>query len=168
MQEPIDLRNAREEDLPFFFSLYSDVRGPEMSGWGWPAAQRESFLRMQFEAQRRSWQAAYPNTADRVVCLGDLPIGRILTAHTQHGTHLIDIALLGEFRSRGIGAWLLRQLMTDCERSHSALSLQVLNGNPARRLYLRLGFRDTDAGEMYIHMRWTPEFSRDTETSAGE
>lgn len=162
MQEPIHLRSAREDDLPFLFSLYSNVRGPEVSAWGWPTAQRESFLRMQFEAQRRSWQAAYPHAADCVVCMGDVPMGRRLTAQTQSEMHLVDIALLGEYRNRGIGARLLRQLMTDCESSNSALCLQVLSGNPARRLYLRLGFGDTEAGQMYIHMRWTPKSCRDT------
>jgi ribosomal protein S18 acetylase RimI-like enzyme len=67
---------------------------------------------------------------------------------------LIYIALVTGYRNRGIGAWLIRQLMADCEAEGAALYLQVLSGNPAQRLYQRLGFRETESTSMYIQMRW--------------
>jgi hypothetical protein len=48
MREAVSLRVTQDDDLPFLFTLYCDVRSPEVNAWGWPASQRDSFLRMQF------------------------------------------------------------------------------------------------------------------------
>jgi hypothetical protein len=37
------------------------------------------------------------------------------------------------------------------------LGLRVACGNPAGRLYARLGFREVAADEMYVEMAWQPE-----------
>ncbi|MDR3775211.1 MAG: GNAT family N-acetyltransferase [Terracidiphilus sp.] len=153
----LDLRVAQPGDLPFLFDLYCDVRGPEVSAWGWPAIQRDAFLRMQFEAQRRGYEAAYPEAIHHIVLCGGEAIGHRLAASTREGMRLVDIALLAAHRKRGIGSRLIRQLMDDCRGSRSALRLQVLRGNPVQGLYRRLGFTETGADQMYIEMAWTPE-----------
>ena len=150
MPEAVNLRLARNEDLPFLFNLYCDVRGQEVSAWGWPAGQRDAFLRMQFEGQRRSYRTAYPESADQIVCSDDLLIGRRLVAASTEGVHLVDVALLAAYRNRGIGAWLIRQLMDDCEAKGAPLYLQVLRGNPAQRLYLRLGIKRNEHVRTYM------------------
>jgi ribosomal protein S18 acetylase RimI-like enzyme len=152
----LELRGAQAGDLPFLFNLYCDVRGPEVSAWGWPAAQSDAFLRMQFEAQSRSYQAAFPEALHHIVLAGGEAIGRRLAARTSEGMHLVDIALLSAHRNLGIGSRLITQLMEDCAATGNALTLQVLRGNPAQRLYQRMGFRETSADPMYIQMAWTP------------
>jgi GNAT superfamily N-acetyltransferase len=154
--DQVDLREAESEDLPFLFSLYCDVRGPEVDGWGWPASQRDAFLRMQFEAQQRSYSSAYLETRSELVLSGDVAIGRRLVARTAAGIQLIDIALLAAHRNRGIGRWLIQRLMDECRRNSEVLTLQVLQGNPAQRLYQRMGLRETSADAMYIQMEWAP------------
>lgn len=130
----LDLRDAQPGDLPFLFDLYCDVRGPEVSAWCWPEMQRDAFLRMQFEAQRRGYEAAYPDAIHHIVLGGGEAIGRRLAAPTSEGMRLVDIALLASHRNRGIGTRLIQQLMDDCRAFGSALRLQVLRGNPAKRL----------------------------------
>lgn len=153
--EPIELRDACAEDLKFLFSLYCDVRGPEVDAWDWPSSQRDAFLRMQFEAQRQSYLAAYPGSTHHIVSSGGVPIGRRLVAATPDGMRLVDIALLASYRNRGIGTRLIQQLTDQSAAGGGALSLQVLRGNPALRLYQRMGFRETSADAMYITMQWT-------------
>ena len=60
----------------------------------------------------------------------------------------VSIAVAEPYRSRGIGGALLRGL-ADAARSagFAALSLSVEDGNPARRLYERVGFVEVDAGQ---------------------
>jgi GNAT superfamily N-acetyltransferase len=156
MSTSVTLREARSEDQPFLLRLYSDVRGPEMSAWGWPPSQRDAFLRMQFEAQRRSWQTAWPMASDAIVVEENAPIGRRLVATDAAGLHLVDIALLAPWRNRGIGSALLRAMLDECGAKGCPLLLHVLRGNPAQRLYERMGFREIDASQMYIQMQWTP------------
>src|SRR5258708_35430090 len=102
--EAVNRRLAGNEDLPFLFSLYCDVRGQEVSAWGWPAGQRDAFLRMQFEGQRRSYRTAYPESADQIVCSDDLLIGRRLVAPSTEGVHLVDAALTPAARNLRIWA----------------------------------------------------------------
>jgi ribosomal protein S18 acetylase RimI-like enzyme len=52
----------------------------------------------------------------------------------------LSIALLPEYRGQGIGTELLTRLVENIRSQYRALSLSVSADNPARRLYLRLGF----------------------------
>jgi ribosomal protein S18 acetylase RimI-like enzyme len=154
--ELILLRESTPEDVTFLARLYCDVRSQEVSGWGWSPEQQAWFLRMQFDAQRRSYQASFPYAADSIVQLKDLPVGRVLVYRESSATHLIDIALLAAHRNSGIGTHLLRGLLQDCQEKGLPLHLQVAQGNPATRLYQRLGFRQISADPMYIQMQWIP------------
>jgi len=152
----MELRDALPEDLPFLFQLYCDVRGPEVTAWGLQAGQVEIFLRMQFDAQRRSYEADFPEATHAIVVSGGRPIGRRLTARAADGLHLVDIALLASYRNQGIGTQLIRELMEQSRGAGCGLHLHVLRGNPAQRLYERLGFQQTAADAMYIQMAWKP------------
>lgn len=158
MPKIVELRGAGSDDLPFLFTLYCDVRGPEVDAWGWPQAQRNGFLRMQFEGQRRSYEAAYPQAMHHIVSLGQVQIGRILVARIANGMHLVDIALLAAHRNQGIGTQLIQQLIGDCAKSGCALHLHVLRGNPAQHLYQRMGFNETAADPIYTRMTWHQQY----------
>lgn len=154
--DAIALRDAVAEDISFLARLYADTRRQEVSAWGWPPEQQEWFLRMQFDAQRRSYQANFPNAADRIVLKDDEPIGRILISRDTEIMRLIDIALVEEQRRLGVGTHLLLNLLEECHSRSCALHLQVAQGNPAMRLYERLGFVQTGGDPMYLQMEWKP------------
>jgi ribosomal protein S18 acetylase RimI-like enzyme len=156
LQNPITLREATTDDVPFLGRLYRDTRRLEVEGWGWPREQQEWFLEMQFEARQSSYVAAFPDAEDRIVCMEDMPVGRLLVNLELAGLHLIDLALLEEFRNRGIGSELIGKLQKECAKEGRTLRLQVLQSNPAIRLYRRLGFAETGVEAMYLHMAWTP------------
>lgn len=152
----ITLRDATAEDLSFLAYLYQDSRREEVAAWGWPETQQEQFLRMQFDAQRQSYRTSFPDAVDQIVFLEDAPVGHMLVGRESEGLRLIDIAVLGEHRNRGIGARLLRDLLRECQTQGWNMYLQVLLGNPAIRLYERLGFRQTGCNFMYVQMEWNP------------
>ena len=156
LKSQIILRNAIPEDTQFLARLYFDTRRQEVAAWGWPPQQQEMFLRMQFDAQSRSYRSAYPDATDRIVCLEGSAVGRMLVGQEPSGTRLIDIALLEDHRNRGIGTELLRQLLQKCKSQGRTLRLQVLQGNPAVRLYQRMGFLQYGADPMYVQMEWIP------------
>jgi GNAT superfamily N-acetyltransferase len=153
---PIALRAATADDLPFLGRLYRDTRRLELEGWGWPQEQREWFLQMQFDVRRRSYEAAYPNAEDQIVCVDGMPVGRMLVDRGPAGLQLIDLALLEEHRNQGLGTELLLRLQRECERKRIALCLQVLTANPAMRLYQRLGFAQVSADPVYARLEWLP------------
>ena len=165
----ISLRAYRPDDQAFLFQLYASTRLHEIAGLGWPQAQQEAFLRMQFTAQQRWYDSAYPGSAQQIVERDGQPIGRLLVlweevlkeerekaAREKGSALLVDISLLAEHRGQGIGGRLVNDLIGECSRRGVTLKLQVLKTNPALRLYERLGFTRTGEDQMYIQMERRP------------
>ncbi|HWX53740.1 MAG TPA: GNAT family N-acetyltransferase [Verrucomicrobiae bacterium] len=153
----ISLRPFRPEDQEVLFAIYASTRREEVAAWGWPAAQQDAFLRMQFKAQQGGYAATYPDAEHQIVCAGAQPIGRILVERASGGLHLVDIALLAEHRGQGIGTMLLRRLTEESDRQRVPVRLQVQTTNVgARRLYERLGFRATGENQIYCEMERPP------------
>src|SRR5882762_8548929 len=150
----VELRAEEEGDGEFLARLYRDTRQSEVAQWGWPPEQESLFLKMQFEAQRRAFRQNFPAAAGQIVCIADAAAGRILVAEEPAGMHLIDIALLEEYRNRGVGTELISRLQRECERRKIAMRLQVLAVNPARQFYHRLGFEEASRDSVYVQMEW--------------
>jgi ribosomal protein S18 acetylase RimI-like enzyme len=140
------------EHQDFLFRLYADTRREEISSFGWPSAQQEVFLRMQFNAQQSWYGMAYPEAEHQLILVDGQPAGRILIFREAGANRLVDIALLSGFRGQGMGTQLLRDLIDNSARAGVPVRLQVLKSNPARRLYQRLGFIETGEDEMYYQM----------------
>src|SRR5258708_5681845 len=153
----ISLRPYCAEDQELLFAIYASTRKNEVAAFGWDPAQQDVFLRMQFNAQRRGYEAAYPQADHQIICLDGRPMGRIMVHRTADHALLVDIALLPEYRDRGIGGALLRELAAESDRNHVPLRLQVHKTNPgARRLYERLGFIPCGEDERYFQMQLPP------------
>ncbi len=161
LENRVTLRNATPEDMEFLASLYSNTRQQEVAAWGWTQAQQEIFLRMQFDAQCRSYRAGFPDAIDHIVCLDGVAVGRMLLSHETAGLHLVDIALFEACKNQGVGTGLLRRLLRDCKAQGTPVRLQVMQGNRAIRLYRRLGFIETSSDPMYVQMEWTPLSSQE-------
>ena len=153
----ISLRPVRPDDQEFLYRLYVSTRLHEIAGFGWPAAQQEMFFRMQFNAQYRSYEAAYGKAEHQIVEQDGQPAGRMMVLWEKDFALLVDIALLEEHRGRGFGGGLLAELIQQCEGKRVPLRLQVLKTNPARRLYERMGFISTGEDQMYIQMERRPD-----------
>jgi ribosomal protein S18 acetylase RimI-like enzyme len=159
----IALQPVCGDDEAFLLALYATTRGQEIKQWGWPGEQVEAFLQMQFRAQRTSYADAYPDAAHDLIIEHGKPVGRLYVSWGEREVRLIDISLLPEARGRGIGSKLIRQLIDDCRTNGKVLRLQVLPSNPARHLYLRLGFRRTGGDAMYDEMMWSADNRADGE-----
>jgi GNAT superfamily N-acetyltransferase len=65
-------------------------------------------------------------------------------AYLGDDTPELAIALLPEHRGRGVGTLLLKRYLEEARAHFPAVSLSVSPGNPAARLYRRLGFQTVD------------------------
>lgn len=152
----ISLRPFSLDDQDFLFKLYASTREHEISAFGWPPAQQEAFLRMQFNAQQQWYKTAFEAADHQLIFVDGKPAGRILVFHDTDSLRLVDIALLSEYRNHGIGTQLLRELISKSEKEHLPVRLQVLKSNPAFRVYQRLGFAITGDDGMYYQMERKP------------
>ncbi|MBB6634751.1 GNAT family N-acetyltransferase [Cohnella thailandensis] len=150
-------RLAVPEDEPFLFEVYADTRSEELSSWGWTKEQSNLFLRMQYEAQRRSYFGDASSAKEEVVQYEKERVGRILTRTTDLVLAIVDISLLSGFRNRGFGTELIRRCQRHAYGTNRSVELHVLNGNPAMRLYDRLGFEAVSEASPYIAMKWSPQ-----------
>src|SRR5215469_8970192 len=127
----ITLRPFPADHQDFLFKLYASTRAAEFSAFGWNAAQLEAFLRMQFNAQKQWYEVAYRGADHQLILADEQPAGRILVFREADANLLVDIALLDEYRNRGIGKQLLQDLIARSEKEGRGVRLQVLKNNPA-------------------------------------
>jgi GNAT superfamily N-acetyltransferase len=146
-------RSLLPDDGDFPFLVYAASRAEEMISWGWPPAQQESFLRMQFRARAQSYAAAYPDAVHSVLLCDGVSAGTAIVWRSDAEFRLVDIALLPEFRGRGLGTLWISRLIHEARAAAVPVRLHVFRGNPAELLYQRLGFvAKSDVGGMYVEM----------------
>lgn len=84
------------------------------------------------------------------------PAGRLYVARWSQEIRIMDLALLNDFRRKGIGTELLLNLQEETARAGKSLTTHVERFNPALRLYQRLGFCETEDKGVYLLLEWTP------------
>lgn len=154
MNLTINLRPEQSEDQDLLRLIYGSTRAPEMEVVPWTDAQKEDFLNMQFRLQMAHFRRNYPDATFDIILESGAPIGRLYVDRAVDEVLVLDIAVLPEYRGKGIGGMLLQQLMVEAADGAIPLRLHVEQGNRAKRLYERLGFRViTDRG-VYLEMEW--------------
>jgi ribosomal protein S18 acetylase RimI-like enzyme len=89
--------------------------------------------------------------------IGGMPIGRLSVDDSPDELLIIDLAIMPEWRNRGIGTALLKELQARAANAGKPLRLHVEIDNPARSLYERLGFeQQPTANQLYLLMTWSP------------
>jgi GNAT superfamily N-acetyltransferase len=150
----ITLRPISADDMAFLCRVYASTREEELAVTDWSAAQKETFLVMQFNAQHAYYQENYPGAAFQVIMLDGQPIGRLYLDRWPGELRIVDIALLPAFRGRGVGATILDAILAEGRRLGLPVRIHVERFNPALRLYTRLGFRQAaDKGVYYLMER---------------
>lgn len=152
----ITFRTIRFEDEAFLREVYASTRRAEFALVDWAPEQVEAFLATQFQAQHRYYVEHYRGAAFLVIEQDGVPIGRLYVARWQEEIRIVDIALLPEYRSGGIGTALLRGVLAEGAASGIPVTIHVEKFNPALRLYRRLGFSEVDDRGVYLLMAWHP------------
>ena len=157
IRPPCTLRTVREDDQDFLFSVYASTRADEMNLVDWSDAQKDAFLRMQFDAQANHYSLHYPNAEYKIIERAGVASGRLIVEDRGDHFLIMDIALLAEYRRMGIGTFLIQELKQEAVRLNLPLVLRVEFFNPAIRLYERLGFVKTrEVNTVYHEMVWIP------------
>ena len=100
----VSFRPITPEDSEFLYSVYANTRSEELSAVDWSDAQKEQFLRQQFDAQHLAYQQTYEGGDFLVILRNGRPAGRLYVARWEREIRIVDIALLPEYRNAGIGS----------------------------------------------------------------
>jgi ribosomal protein S18 acetylase RimI-like enzyme len=156
MSDAVTLRPATDADYDFMRVLYHSTRVEEMKLFPFTEEQKVAFLDWQFLSQWQHYAQHYPTCERRIIEVNGVAAGRLYVDRWKTEIRVVDIALLPEFRGRGIGARLMREMLAEGSQARKAVTIHVEVFNPARALYHRLGFAEVDTSGAYVLMRWEP------------
>lgn len=147
----MELRRATADDEELLFAVYSATRRDEVSAFGWSDEQAEAFLRMQFLARRQAYKMQFPAAAEWVIIADGTESGHLTTEVTDELTRLIDIAILPQFRRKGVATAALEKL----KASGRPIVLHVDKVNTAAlAFYSRQGFTTVAESQLMVEMTW--------------
>lgn len=151
------LRGVTRADDSFLSGLTVTNRWTEVAPLiDWTLDQKAAFLESQHGIQHLQYLRNYPDGLFMIVEHQGRPIGRLYLHRSEQRTRVVDITLIPEARGRAIGTFLLLSVQEDSARRGLPVQLQVATGNPAGRLYGRLGFNILQSGETHTEMIWRP------------
>ena len=147
------LRPEQPGDEAFLLKAFATTREEELALTNWDAATRAAFIASQFKAMRAGYASMFPDGEFSIILLDGKPVGRMVVHRTDGEIHVVDMILLPEFCSRGIGRRLMEELIAEAATG-KFISLHVLKMNRAIRFYTRLGFVKTGEAGPYDKMEW--------------
>lgn len=156
MNDSITFQPITPADAPFLYRVYASTRSDEMAAVPWSSAEKEVFLRSQFQAQHKFYTETFRHAEFNIILMGEERIGRLYTEARPDEIRIIDIALLPAYRRQGIGSVLLQMILERGETAVLPVRIHVEKNNPALRLYRRLGFTNIADKGVYLLMEWTP------------
>jgi ribosomal protein S18 acetylase RimI-like enzyme len=118
----------------------------------WDEAQKDAFLRMQFDAQDAWWHENYAEASFDVILVEGEPAGRLYVHRGASEIRIVDIALMPEHRGNGVGTRLLEELLAEGDAGAKSVTIHVERMNPALRLYERLGFAVAEDKGVYLFL----------------
>jgi GNAT superfamily N-acetyltransferase len=154
----ISLRRPSSRDDAFLIRLFRSFRNDIDRAVGLTEAERDTFTRQQFEAQRRSYRQRYPNSEHRIVTVHGEDAGRIWVNYREDEVRLIDVMLLPAYQGRGVGTVLLDRVKDEARHLGAPLRHMVHADNySAQQFYRRLGFREVfSPTPSHLKMEWRP------------
>lgn len=154
INDDISLRPVRADEGNFWREVFYDSRREHFLTLGLNENDLNNLLEFQFQAQELDYKKNYPRASNDVVLFGDAPVGRVILSTEHNDLHLIDIAVLTEFRGRGFGTQILEWLFEESRRINLPIRFYVEKINPAFRLYERLGFKVVADINSHFQMEW--------------
>ncbi|MDD5597020.1 MAG: GNAT family N-acetyltransferase [Victivallaceae bacterium] len=153
-EQNITFRSITAEDLPFLKKVYFSTRLEELKPAGWDDARINEFLEMQFGFQHKSYTENYPAAELLIISLKHNDVGRLYVERRKNEIRIIDIALLPEYRGRGIGSKIMKDILREADGKELPVTIHVEHNNPALSLYARLGFEIIEDKGVYYFMEY--------------
>lgn len=137
------LRKAEPEDFETLYAINRDAYRPYVARiWGWDEDFQYEFFKTHIIFEKMD-----------MVLVGGIPVGFVSVDRRKDRIFLESMAILSDYRSKGIGTAILKALMQEAGKRRVPLHLQVFKVNVrATALYGRLGFERY--GESETHWKY--------------
>lgn len=152
--DEIYLRAFEKDEEDFWKEAFYDSVRSHFLSLNLPESELNNLLEFQYQAQKLDYEKNYPLISNNVILYNGERIGRLLYS-TEHGDlHFIELAILTEFRSQGIGTKIIHWFFDKSRETNLPIRFYVEKINPAKRLYERLGFKVVADVNTHFQMEW--------------
>lgn len=138
----ITLRSATPADEPFLFDLRRATMDEHLRRVGESSDEQAHWERVR-----------YRYSDAHIVCSGTERIGLFKFFRDREEWTIVQIQILPTYQGRGIAARLIVEFVQQAHAENVPVTLSVLKGNRAIRLYQRLGFQVVDETGTSFQMR---------------
>ena len=90
----------------------------------------------------------------QIVIYEDVLCGYICVEYRDEDIHIRELVIDPEFQSKGVGTFLLREVINDAEAHQVPVRLGTQRVNRAVNLYRKIGFREFERTATHILMEW--------------
>jgi len=137
---------ADESHREFSYMVKKAAEGEYITQiWGW-----DEDIQIDFHAA--AWQQDRPD----IIIYNDKIIGTIAVIENEDDIEVKQFFILPEYQNRGIGSYLLKQVLDEADHSGRIAKLKYLKNNPVGSLYKRNGFEIVGAAENFYLMERRP------------
>lgn len=136
----LTFRQIKDEDFEFLRRLHrAALKDYIAQTWGWDE---------EFQAQR--FRKEFNIQDGKIIVADGEDAGFLCVKEKETETVLVSIRLMPDHQNKGIGTWIIKDLLA---KSEGCVTLWVLKVNPARKLYERLGFTIEEETETHFFMK---------------
>lgn len=147
-------RPVTDDDREVLLEIYKASREIELSMTNWAPELRRRFCEIQLDAQTAHYKELYPDASHQIILVDEIPAGRTYVHRGDDQIAILDLAILAEFRGRGIGTSVIKRLQAEAEASSRFLRVYLEDFNPAQKLFITLGFRPVEDEQINIRYEW--------------
>ncbi|NMK49872.1 GNAT family N-acetyltransferase [Achromobacter sp. Bel] len=143
------LQPASDDDLPFLLALRKATMQEHLQRAGAPLDDEHHLARIRYHFDDA-----------QILCLDGRPAGLFKHYRDPAGWRIVQIQIDPAFQGQGLGRLLLERVLDQADAEGAPVTLSVLKGNPAQRLYTALGFTPIEETELEFEMRYEPGTAR--------
>jgi ribosomal protein S18 acetylase RimI-like enzyme len=125
----ISQRAASVEDIEWLEPFYESIMRPY-------------YVKFNYEWDSTKFREYFDPKTTTVIQADGIDIGMLAVSDREDCIYLGDIQIDSAYRNKGIGTTLIETVIRFGNIANKPVRLRVLKGNPAKELYLRLGFEE--------------------------
>ncbi|VVN66677.1 GNAT family N-acetyltransferase [Pseudomonas fluorescens] len=118
---------------------------------------RETMLRYYIRYDLRwhddAFDVAWDGRQNWLICRGEAVLGYLSLSRDAKALYIRELHVIEAGRGQGVGSWAIEQAFSmACKERRPALRLTVFKGNPAQRLYERMGLMVVGDDDCFLRM----------------
>ncbi|WP_415328731.1 GNAT family N-acetyltransferase [Chryseobacterium sp. MMS23-Vi53] len=140
----LQYRKATENDIEFLIDLREKTMSEHYISSNLPATREVHTQRVLYE---------YDNA--KIIIFNDESVGLLKVSRNNETIYIIQLQIDPSLQGKGIGKFILKDMLEEAENTGKTVTLSVLKTNKAQHLYSSLGFVIIDENEHSYFMEFS-------------